>query len=72
MLPMSMPNPIGTSSSGSKFLRMASHTKKHPTASITRFVHSQLAKPVKLQKVEMVCLMNSPKEYVVSAKIMIL
>ena len=42
MLPTSIPKPMGTSSNGSKFFLMASHTKKQPTASITRLVHEQL------------------------------
>ncbi|GFI39470.1 hypothetical protein IMSAGC016_01246 [Muribaculaceae bacterium] len=62
ILPMSIPNPIGTRRRGSKFFFMASHTKKQPTASITRFVNSQLWNPVNCQKFSTVLLMNWPNE----------
>ena len=49
MLPMIIPNPIGTSRSGSHSFLMASVMNTMPIRIITRFCHVALANPVKYQ-----------------------
>ena len=49
MLPMIIPKPIGTSSSGSHSFRIATVMNTIPIAIIARFCQVQLAKPVYCQ-----------------------
>ena len=49
MLPMIIPNPIGTRRSGSHSFFIAMVMKTTPMRIIARFCHVQLAKPVKNQ-----------------------